>query len=99
MSHYRKVCEFGRVHDQCRCIGPHATITIVCDVPYIHQQSKQDKAKPANVNISLSPEQAKQLYGVLLTGDVSDIPWSERFAIVQLIAISAFDPTLNKTED
>jgi hypothetical protein len=35
-AHYKEVCEFGRVHAQCRCIGEKKTINIRCTMPDSH---------------------------------------------------------------
>lgn len=31
MAHYTKICEYGFVHAQCRCIGPKVIITCECN--------------------------------------------------------------------
>jgi hypothetical protein len=28
--HFHKICQYGFVHEQCRCAGPKTTIAILC---------------------------------------------------------------------
>lgn len=50
MSHYQKVCEFGKVHSQCRCPGPKKTITIKCDRASAHQPFEMVKPAPLKMD-------------------------------------------------
>lgn len=43
MSHYKKVCEYGKVHTQCRCPGPKRTIYIKCDRAGAHKPPEPPK--------------------------------------------------------
>lgn len=43
-THFKKVCEFGRIHTQCRCPDPSKTvITVVCDRPQVHGPAYEGK--------------------------------------------------------
>lgn len=53
MSHYKKICEFGKVHSQCRCPGPKRSIIIKCDRPSAHQPFKT--AVPTQVDMPHKP--------------------------------------------
>jgi len=45
--HYKKVCEFGKVHTQCRCGGPDKKIIrIKCDRASAHQPFEVVKPQP-----------------------------------------------------
>lgn len=55
MSHYKKVCEFGKVHTQCRCPGPKRTIQIKCDRAGAHKPPEPPKP-PTQVSIPDKPE-------------------------------------------
>ena len=47
--HYMAVCEYGIVHEQCRCPGPKETLQIKCNT--IHHQSSDYEDAP-----HISPE-------------------------------------------
>lgn len=53
MSHYKKVCEYGKVHTQCRCPGPKTTITVTCDRPNAHKP--YEPPKPTQVSMPFEP--------------------------------------------
>lgn len=54
MSHYQKVCEFGKVHSQCRCPGPKKNIQIKCDRASAHQPF--EVKPPSQVSMPFNPE-------------------------------------------
>lgn len=58
-QHYKKVCEFGFIHSQCRCIGPHEIRKVVCDVPYLHNRPKAPVDVP-EPNVVESPHERVQ---------------------------------------
>ena len=63
MSHFKKVCEFGVVHSQCRCAGPHAIRPVKCDVPYLHNRPVKDESN--SLHVVPDPEPEMSIYEAL----------------------------------
>jgi hypothetical protein len=43
MSHFVEICEFGKVHAQCRCIGPKLVKNVKCNMSDRHGDEHKPK--------------------------------------------------------
>lgn len=67
MSHFKEVCEYGRVHSQCRCMDPSKTvITIECTMP---EQHMPEETIACDIP---EPPVAKYRYTLVVTGNSHD---------------------------
>lgn len=64
MQHFKKVCEFGELHSQCRCPGPKKTITVPCDRPMSHRP-KSVEPEPTYLHVVPDPEPEMSIYEAL----------------------------------
>lgn len=53
MSHYKEVCQYGKVHSQCRCPDPNKTVkNVTCNMPDSHKMSGESNTPKVGYPLS-----------------------------------------------